>query len=842
MKTLPVGRSPKLMHGCLALLLLILAVMAGCDAPAPSTRSSPTRTSMPTPTSTSRPLPVVATERVILLPVGGSLTVPAGALPQEAEVHVRLTCPPPLPTLMDDVQAVGEAFAVQATAQPSRAVTLRLPLPAGAADPGGLVMVRVEPDGNTTFLMTAVEGNELVAAAPGFGTFVLGQLLYDDRVTLAGAANLVPGELATFYPLSTLPPSLQGAIRPDRNFVVHSYLPSSVRNAKWTARGGIALLYQNTNAALVRANDEPSWGEISYEFVDQAYGRRWYGCKTIQIAPGPVEHAGQPFKVSLHAISPVTYAGEDVTIAAALYGSFEPPITWSWDFGDGESGGPVTLEENPGPFDLPLKRYAAQDLPQDYTVQVTAQDSRGHEARGSLLVRIAAQPKYRVALEGPERLAWTGQGVSANYTATVSGGQPPYYFAVVLAPGDPTAWHSSDGTLVQAFLFAEPGDYIVVARIVNDPQDQANTSALALLPVLVEGRKALGAELLNLPATARPGQQIDASIQARGGVLVVSGRKAGYTLKVDWGDGSAPLVEQNVGADRTSLEGAVLPTSHAYARPGKYTVRVEVCDATGWTAFDSREITITEAAAVAPTAAIRTSTPTSAPAVGSRPSATPTATGFAPLPTPTSSPTATEYPSVTPTVTSHPSATPSATPEPTRVLAWIRQDQVVINAANAPLEVHAPEERWKGSFTKWGMDETSFTYQERYVEHGNEWYNVSITCNLDRPPLVLMPGTRYKVTATCSHGGDGKGQEGLGVQFWYSLQGSYHNQYIDPHNQRVDAVLNYYPWSAGFDGTANKEWMVTGPPASRLGETFEMYAGWWNSPCNVTWTYRLEYH
>jgi hypothetical protein len=175
-------------------------------------------------------------------------------------------------------------------------------------------------------------------------------------------------------------------------------------------------------------------------------------------------------------------------------------------------------------------------------------------------------------------------------------------------------------------------------------------------------------------------------------------------------------------------------------------------------------------------------------------------------------------------------------------MVWVRQEEVILNRENAPLEGASTEDRWLGSWWKYTLSETSFGYQERYVEHGTEWYQISLGASFDRPPLVLTPGTRYPVGVTTSHSGGGTGMEGIGLQFWYSLQGNYQNKYIEPYNTRVDAVLPYYPWGSAFDGTNSKSWMVIGPPATKLGDTFEMYASMWNSPCIVIWTYRVENH
>ena len=124
------------------------------------------------------------------------------------------------------------------------------------------------------------------------------------------------------------------------------------------------------------------------------------------------------------------------------------------------------------------------------------------------------------------------------------------------------------------------------------------------------------------------------------------------------------------------------------------------------------------------------------------------------------------------------------------------------------------------------------------MDHGTEYYNHSVTCSFDTPPLVLNPGLHYKVEARFSHGGtNAAGVLEGGEQFWYSAGRGYEG-IIEPRE-----VLGYYPWSASFDGTSSKDWMITAPPVGRLGDTFQIYAGLWNRPpCNVTWTYRVEYH
>jgi hypothetical protein len=168
---------------------------------------------------------------------------------------------------------------------------------------------------------------------------------------------------------------------------------------------------------------------------------------------------------------------------------------------------------------------------------------------------------------------------------------------------------------------------------------------------------------------------------------------------------------------------------------------------------------------------------------------------------------------------------------------WIRQDNPVINVNKDPLEIRAPEPRWAGSFSKITVSAKQFTTQERYVEHGVESYDVTIVCDFDTPPLVLNPALRYKVKSSLSHSGkNASNDQSLGERFWYSTKG--YANIIEP-----TSAFSYFPFAASFDGKASQEWMIAPPPIRSPGDTFQLSASLWNrAPCNVTWTYRAEYH
>ena len=184
-------------------------------------------------------------------------------------------------------------------------------------------------------------------------------------------------------------------------------------------------------------------------------------------------------------------------------------------------------------------------------------------------------------------------------------------------------------------------------------------------------------------------------------------------------------------------------------------------------------------------------------------------------------------------------ATPAADParpDPmasSNELVWVRQDPPIINVDDAPTYWESPpNDRFAGSYGQYTVTETEIAYHERWVDHRVEWYDVTLTTKFDRPPLVLNPPLRYKITANASHSGT-HNYGSIGYQFWYN---SRYGAVIEPHE-----VLKYYPFADDWNGPASKDWMINPPAILGEGDSFEIYAGWWNCPpCNITWTYVAE--
>ena len=172
-------------------------------------------------------------------------------------------------------------------------------------------------------------------------------------------------------------------------------------------------------------------------------------------------------------------------------------------------------------------------------------------------------------------------------------------------------------------------------------------------------------------------------------------------------------------------------------------------------------------------------------------------------------------------------------------LRWVRKGAAAVNASKEPLELYGggttpgffTEGRFEGMFLIYSVSETSFSVDNRWVDHGIEDYNVTLTCRFDAPPAVLLPGQSYSLEAHASHSGTlTAGNPGIAFQYRSSLGGA-----ITP-----DAVLSYFPWSKDTDLQAAKTYLLK-VPEGRPGDEFEISAFLWNTPpCLVVWTYVAE--
>jgi hypothetical protein len=174
-------------------------------------------------------------------------------------------------------------------------------------------------------------------------------------------------------------------------------------------------------------------------------------------------------------------------------------------------------------------------------------------------------------------------------------------------------------------------------------------------------------------------------------------------------------------------------------------------------------------------------------------------------------------------------------------LRWVRVGPAVVNVEKGLLAYHGggstpgyfTEPRFEGKFTVYRLTETSIAVDDRDVDRGTQFYNVTIRSGFDAPPAVLVPGAVHTLTVQFSHSGT-VAQGSPGATFQYSADRN-NSAAIQPREP-----LAYAPWSVGFAGVASKAWRLT-VPNGQIGDTLQISAGWWNcGVCNVTWTYKPE--
>lgn len=176
--------------------------------------------------------------------------------------------------------------------------------------------------------------------------------------------------------------------------------------------------------------------------------------------------------------------------------------------------------------------------------------------------------------------------------------------------------------------------------------------------------------------------------------------------------------------------------------------------------------------------------------------------------------------------------------QPVDDLAWVLSGAPVVNANNdrttfvggGAMPDWFGEARFEGKAMSFTVTASSIRMDDREVDHGFEYHDVTLTTAFDQPPSELTPGATVTLTVTASHSGTVSEGAGTGFQFWYSSE----DVAITP-----DEVLGYYPWTDTFSGTNTKTYTFT-VPAAYEGGTFEIYASWWNCPCcNVTWRFEV---
>ncbi len=180
---------------------------------------------------------------------------------------------------------------------------------------------------------------------------------------------------------------------------------------------------------------------------------------------------------------------------------------------------------------------------------------------------------------------------------------------------------------------------------------------------------------------------------------------------------------------------------------------------------------------------------------------------------------------------------PTKAEDPHTETVWVLTETLV-NPNGGQLEFYGGgatpgwfgEARFEGTFVKYGVSETSFRIDDRFVDHEYEHHNVTIETFFEKPPLQMTSGETVELSYGFSHSGMAE-DGGTRVQFWYDSE----DVDIQP-----ETVFAYAPWADNFDGIATGEYSFKVPPAAS-GSEIEIYASWWNAePCLVIWKYQAK--
>jgi len=272
---------------------------------------------------------------IVEIESGGTIVIPDDALLDVSKIAVKLARTPLLP---DGVEPVGEALSITAPTVPQIPVTLRLPIPESVTNPENLVIIRVESDGTTTFLMTDVDGKELVASTPGFSNFIVALLEDEKKVGISGKRKLRPGQRAQYF------------VRPLK------WEPQVIGGGIWSVAGEASLVNHDGIFAIIQADQQEGSAIITCKVIGHN-GYRWFGTSYIEVTTN-FEGDIHDFGVSVIVYPAVVEPGENVQIVAEAYGDFEVPLTWSWRYGDGTTGS--ASSELTG-INLPPKTFNADE-------------------------------------------------------------------------------------------------------------------------------------------------------------------------------------------------------------------------------------------------------------------------------------------------------------------------------------------------------------------------------------------------------------------------------------------------------------------------------------------------
>src|SRR6266516_3511967 len=239
-------------------------------------------------------------------------------------------------------------------------------------------------------------------------------------------------------------------------------------------------------------------------------------------------------------------AGQQATFTASASGG-TTPFTFSWSFGDGlaGTGSPV------------MHTYS---LAGSYTTALTIKDSSSPQQTATSQKTVAVtSPPPPISASFTLSPSSPSGGQSVSFTASASGGTPPYSYS----------WSYGDGStgtgLQSTHIYSVDGTYQVTLTV----EDSQGNIGTGVEPAVV-GTSPLLDGFTHSPTGPQPGENINFTASARGGTPP-------YSYSWDFGNGA-------------SVTGA--SATYSYPKAGSYTVTLTVMDSTNHSNNTSQELTI----------------------------------------------------------------------------------------------------------------------------------------------------------------------------------------------------------------------------------------------------------
>ncbi|NQV05629.1 hypothetical protein HQ535_03690 [bacterium] len=595
----------------LALVLAAPACTGGASSNDPfvtstsviSTTVPPTTSVSSTTTTTTTPPEIsgeVGPEGLLLeFEAGGNLEVPAAALPLGTSVRV-------VPLDSSELQApsgtslVGEAVRISATSQPVEPVIVVLPIPDGAPAED-LWLLHVSDGGTTQIVGGAVERGEYVAAIRSFSdvsllhgqvTGILGiagvpgvdlsfaegapeeSLMRTEQAQLAlgerdePAQRVVrivgPGELGTRDAAASAPYVAVGFEARKPRFVEYT----------WNLYGGDGARLSTewrADSADVSAFRTGRY-TLTVDAYDPATGATAYASKRILVVGGLV--------LSIDADRPGGYCCEERPIVTFDFTGGLSPVVLDWALG--ATASQRTFDDVVGP----PYTWIAEPIREDTLVEAIVTDAAGTTSSAELLLHY--EPGGPDAfLSGPSSVA---VGEEAVFTAeTLDFPIRDLRFIVW-----PAAAVVVDRRTIRV-IWDEPGIGRVGVFVHSETEEGAVLPvAYDVVPVEITGEPMpVDIRVPNAPTSVSPNQEAGWRVRVQGGVVAAATGYRGYTVHVDFGDGSA-LQEARIPADTAAALTKAHPFVHAYEEPDEYTVTITATAPDGSSATKTLQVTVAD--------------------------------------------------------------------------------------------------------------------------------------------------------------------------------------------------------------------------------------------------------